>query len=212
MLTRTILLAISFVSITTFSPTAATAQPIISVGSPTTSVPGYLSDGSYIFGITVSLNPDQFLLPVGITGADKLQTWQFDVTFDNTVIREVDPFDGTSGIYGAEFMPGDPNTLSFILGGFPFNDFDPVGHIGLVDDIAGSYPLLFAGPTGDGILAYVLFEYLPNQQNNDPSFDISKPVTTQAIPEPVIPALMVGGLFELLVIRHRQRREGPQEH
>src|SRR5262245_11158807 len=62
-----------------------------------------------------------FLVPVEISGAANLQSWQFDLLFDNTVVQEVDPLDGSSGIYGAEFTPGDATTLSFILGGFPFN-------------------------------------------------------------------------------------------
>jgi hypothetical protein len=114
---------------------------VISAGTPTTTVPTHLTDGSYLFGITVTLGPDQFLLPVQVAGAVNLQSWQFDVTFDNTVVEEVDPFDGTSGIYGAEFVPGDANSLSFILGGFPFNA------LGLVDDVAGSHPSLLDGVT-----------------------------------------------------------------
>jgi hypothetical protein len=42
---------------------------VISPDAPTTTVPSYLSDGSYLFGITVALGPDQFLLPVDISGA-----------------------------------------------------------------------------------------------------------------------------------------------
>ncbi len=79
----------------------------------------------------MTLSPDQFLLPVEITDAAKLQNWQFDVTFDSTVVQEVDSGDGTSGIYGAEFTSGDANSLSFILGGFPLNGLE------LVDDVAG---------------------------------------------------------------------------
>ena len=35
-------------------------------------------------------------------GAAGLQNWQFSLNFDNTVVEEVDPLDGSSGIYGAE--------------------------------------------------------------------------------------------------------------
>ena len=167
---------------------------VISPGAPTTTVPSYLSDGSYLFGITVALGADQFLLPVDISGAAGLQSWQFDLSFDNTVVQEVDPFDGTSGIYGARFTPGDPNSLSFILGGFPFNG------LGLVDDVAGSYPSLPNGPSGNGTLAYILFEYLPGQQTNDPGFSVGN-ATVQQAPEPTTLALLAIGLLAFGVRR-----------
>ena len=172
---------------------------VISAGAPTTTVPTHLTDGSYLFGITVTLGPDQFLLPVEVTGAVNLQSWQFDVTFDNTVVEEVDPFDGTSGIYGAEFVLGDANSLSFILGGFPING------LGLVDDVAGFHPSLLDGVTGDGVLAYILFQYLPGQQTNDPGFGVDN-VTTQQAPEPGSIALLVVALAALASRRSFARK------
>jgi len=173
---------------------------VISAGTPTTTVPTYLSDGSYLFGITVTLGPDEFLLPVGITGAINLQNWQFDLLFDNTVVEEVDPLDGSSGIYGAEFTPGDANSLSFILGGFPLNGS------GLVDDVAGSYPSLLNGPSGDGVLAYILFRFLEDQENNNPNFTIANAAVQQQVPEPGTLALLAAGLGILFVTRRRLRR------
>jgi hypothetical protein len=211
MLKRTFSTAGAFATIALFVSHAATAQPIISLGTQTTSVLSYLSDGSYLFGITVALGSDQFLLPVEITGAAKLQSWQFDVTFDNTVVQEVDPGDGTSWIYGAEFTSGDTNSLSFILGGFPINDFDLISHIGLVDDVAGFYPSLLDGPSGDGILAYVLFEYLPNQQTNNPGFSIENPTITESVPAPATIALLSGGLAGLFGVRYQRMRRGRPE-
>src|SRR5687767_5062930 len=78
----------------------------------------------------IAIPADTFLVPVRITGAVGLQNWQFDLLFDNTVVEHVDPLDGSSGICGAEFTPGVANSLSFILGGFPFNA------LGLIDDVA----------------------------------------------------------------------------
>jgi hypothetical protein len=143
------------------------------------------------------LPPGTFLVPVEISDAANLQLWQFDLLFDNTVVQEVDPFDGSAGIYGAEFTPGDANTLSFILGGFPFNIF------GLVDDVAGSYPALLNGPSGDGVLAFVLFEFLPGQENNAPNFRIEN-ATVQQIPEPATVALLAVALL-IFGFAHRRR-------
>jgi hypothetical protein len=59
--------------------TAGAADPIISPGPPITNnadVPAYLTDGSYLFGITVpSFGAGEFLLPIDIAGANNLQFW-----------------------------------------------------------------------------------------------------------------------------------------
>jgi hypothetical protein len=170
--------------------TAAAADPIISPGAPITNnadVPTYLTDGSYLFGITVpSFDAGEFLLPIDIAGTNNLQSWQFTLSFDNAVVNEVDPGDGSAGIYGAEFTPDDPNTLSFILSGFPFNSS------GTVDTIAGSYPSLPSGPSSDGPLAFILFEFLPGQAGNNPNFMIQDAATQELqVPEPGTLALLV---------------------
>jgi len=141
-----------------------------------------------------------FLVPVQISGAAGLQNWQFDLLFDNTVVQEVDPLDGSSGIYGAEFTPGDSNSLAFILGGFPLN------FLGLVDDVAGSYPSLVSGPSGDGILAYILFSFVAGQEGNNPNFTIADAVVQQQVPEPSTLALFAAVLLILLFTPRRLNR------
>ena len=140
---------------------------------------------------TISIPPSTFLVPVEISGAINLQNWQFDLLFNNTVVEVVDPLDGSSGLYGAEFAPGDPNTLSFILGGFPFNAF------GLVDDVAGFYPALLDGVSGDGVLAYVLFRFLPGQETNNPSIRVTDAILPQPVPEPGTLALLAAAMLLL---------------
>jgi len=141
-----------------------------------------------------------FLVPVQISGANNLQNWQFDLLFDNTVVEEVDPGDGSSGIYGAEFTPGDAATSSFILGGFPLNVF------GLVDDVAGFYPSLLDGPSGAGILSYILFRFLDGQQNNEPNFSIDNAVVVQPVPAPSPLALLAAGSLIVSLLPRRLRR------
>jgi hypothetical protein len=59
--------------------TAGAADPVISPGPPRTNnadVLAYLTDGSYLFGITVpSFGAGEFLLPIDIAGANNLQFW-----------------------------------------------------------------------------------------------------------------------------------------
>ena len=201
---RALLVFLAIVSLALLVPARAGADPTISLGTPITNyadVPAYLTDGSYLFGIAVpTFGPDDFLLPVEISGAFNLQLWQFTLLFDNTVVSEVDPFDGSAGIYGAEFTSGDPSTLSFILGGFPFNPF------GEIDSVAGFYPSLLTGPSGDGTLALILFEFLPGQENGNPNFSITGATVVQGAPEPATLVLLASGLV-LLGGRRLLRRE-----
>jgi hypothetical protein len=193
---RVLLVALAIASLTSLA-LRVEAGPIISPGTPTTTVPTYLTDGSYLFGITIPtpLAPGEFLLPIDISGAVNLQLWQFTLLFDNTVVQEVDPGDTTSGIYGAEFTDGDLNSLAFILGGFPFN------FLGEVDSVAGSYPSLVTGPSGDGVLAFILFQCLDPQNCSNPGFSISGAQVVQGAPEPATLLLLASGL--VLLARRR---------
>jgi hypothetical protein len=192
MLKRALFVALAIGLSAILAPPGAEAGPIISVGSFPASPPSYLPPPP----------AGTFLVPVEISGAAGLQNWQFDLLFDNTVVEEVDPGDGSSGIYGAEFTTGDPNSMSFILSGFPFNS------LGMVDTVAGSYPSLPSGPSGDGILAFILFEFLPGQTGNDPNFSIQNAVVQeQQIPEPATLPLLAGALVLLTVGRFTGRRQ-----
>jgi hypothetical protein len=192
---RGCLRALAIASLIALTVSWAEADPIISIGTPITQdadVPAYLTDGSYLFGITVPLlGTDDFLLPVEISGATNLQLWQFTLSFDNTVVQEVDPLDGSAGIYGAEFTPGDLNSLSFILGGLPLNIF------GVVDTVSGEYPSLLTGPSDAGALAFILFEFLPGQESNNPDFSIQGVTVVQGAPEPGTFVLVAGALLLL---------------
>jgi hypothetical protein len=186
-----------------FGISGASSAAIISPGTPTTTVPPELADGSYLAppGITVTLGANQFLLPVVITGALNTPNFVFDLTYDSSVVQQVDPLDFLdTGIYGARFTPGNPNSLSFILSGFAFN------FLGLVDDVAGEYPSLLNGITGDGVLAYILFETLPGQEGANPGFAIENAVAQIEAPEPNTLALFAAALLILTFTRRRLGR------
>ncbi|HKA41020.1 MAG TPA: cohesin domain-containing protein [Burkholderiales bacterium] len=138
----------------------------------------------------IAIPSGDFLVPIKITGAVDLQTFQFDLAYDPNVVQEVDPGDGSSGIYGAQFKPGDPNSESFILGGFPLT--------GLVDDVAGSYPNPPFQVSGDGILAYILFSFVPGHETQPPGFAIGGVVIPpQEVPAPSTLALLAAALLIL---------------
>ena len=65
---RTLLVFLTIASLTLFA-LPVSADPIISSGTPTTTVPTFLTDGSYLFGITVPdpLPAGEFLEPVDIS-------------------------------------------------------------------------------------------------------------------------------------------------
>ena len=67
-------------------PGGAAGAPIISVGSFPATVPSYIPTPP----------TGAFLVPIEISGAVDLESWQFDLLFDNTVVEEVDPGDGSS--------------------------------------------------------------------------------------------------------------------
>jgi hypothetical protein len=169
----------------------AAADPIVSPGTLTTVVPSYLCSAYWFPTSLCPLAPDELLLPVEISGAIKLQSWQFDLLFDNTVVQEVDSLpDGFSGIYGAEFSSGDLGSLSFIDSGFPFN------FLGQVAAAAGHYPLLLSGPSGNGLLAFILFECVDVENCSNPNFSIPPESVTivQGAPEPATLLLLASGL------------------
>jgi hypothetical protein len=196
-------LAAALVAVTFSAASWPARGETFSPGTATTNVPIYLTDGSYLFGITVTLVAGQFLLPVEATGASDLQSWSLDLSFDNSVVSEVDPGDGSAGIYGAIFDSANTDSLAFITSGFPFNA------LGQVQAVAGEYPNLLSGVTGDGPLAFILFEYLPDQQNRDPGFRIGG-APPPSIPEPGTFGLAGAGLtlLALTCLRRDRCREG----
>jgi PEP-CTERM motif-containing protein len=183
---------LAFASLTLLAPVPASAAPTISAGSPSTSVPTALDDP---FGSLVPPLPaDQFLLPVEITGATDLQDWSFDLTFDENVVSPKDVGGPYQSVYQAEFNNVDAILSDITSSGVLVGD-------GL-EGIAG----FSSWASGDGTLAYILFEYLPGQAGNDPDFGIEDATTTQSVPEPATLALLAGGLAALAGLRRRPLR------
>ena len=141
---------------------------VFSVGSPTTTVPSYFGSGA--------LATDQFLIPVNVSGAVDLQDWQFDFSFDPTVVSQIEPFftPYSFGLYAAQFDPVDASSLSSpTSAGFTLIP-------GSIEQIAG----FSQGVNGNGTLVFLAFETL--QPDMNPGFALSNVSPVQVVP-PTLP-------------------------
>lgn len=164
---------------------------VISPGTPTVSVPASLADP--FNSLAGGLQPGQFLLPIEIAGASGLQSWSFDLLFNDAVVTPLDAGGAYQWVYQAGFSATDPTVSDITSSGVLAV---PPG--GLLDTIAGqSY-----GVSGDGLLAFVLFEYVQGQETINPGFHIDNPTVQQA-PEPGTMMLLAGALLTLAWTRRR---------
>jgi hypothetical protein len=131
MVKRALLLPLSFALLLILTSTfvQAQAQPVVSAPF-----------------VTVGVG-DTFTIPVRITGATALTSWQFDLAFDPTLVRANSviegPFLSSSGAQSTLFVPG------FIDNGG--------GHILGVNDL---FIDISPPPSGDGVLANIEFTAL----------------------------------------------------
>ena len=157
----------------------------ILVGTPTTSVPSSLFDP--LASLSDPLPDPQFLLPIEITGAIGLQDWSFDLNFTDGVVSPVDAFGLYQSVYQAEFNNADATLPNAILSDITSSGFPGAG---VLAGIAG----FSSGVSGDGLLAFVLFQQL--MPGVDPGFSVSNVVINQA-PEPGTLALLARALVVL---------------
>jgi hypothetical protein len=190
MLNRALRAAVAAVPFLMLASLPASAMPMISAGIQTTTVPTALFDP--LSSLFSPLPAGQFLLPVEITGATGLQDWSFDLTFNESVVNLLDVGGLYQSVYQTEFNSTDMTLSNITSSGLPGMD--------VLEGIAG----FSSGVSGDGTLAYILFEYAQGQENNDPGFGIENPTISQA-PEPETLALLASGLVGLLCVRRRSR-------
>jgi hypothetical protein len=163
---------------------------VIAPGAQTTNVPAALDDPLTPATLVDPLPAGQFLLPIEISGASSLQNWSFDLTFDETVVEPLDVGGLYFSVYQAEFSGADPTLSDITSSGLSLP--------GLLAGIAG----FSSGVSGDGLLAFVLFEYLPDQQTRDPNFGIENPSIPQ-VPEPGTMLLLAAALPTLAWAKKR---------
>src|SRR5580765_3081449 len=153
-------------------------------------------------GSRIAISPTTFALPVQITGAIQVSSWEFALTYDPTDVQvnvTCDPFSGD--VYCA-LPAGYVTEGDFFAAGAPFNvltsgivDLDPVtfAQTGLVFAVDGIYAGGPPAPSGDGVLAFVEFTLLGN--GDSPIGVQGTAVSDTSVPEPGTLALLTTGLL-----------------
>ncbi len=163
-------------------PMAGARALVITAGSPVTLVPA---------DVPAVLGAGQFLLPIQASDAVDLQEWSFDLSFDPTVVRQVDLGGFYQGVYAAFFGTAQSEPSSIVSSGLLLD--------GQLLGVAG----FSGGVSGSGLLAFIGFEYLVEGQ--DPGFEVGN--VPQPIPEPGTVALLSTALA---VLASRRRPVSPE--
>ncbi len=191
MLKRTLLTVFVFGLLVIWVPTFVEANGVTTISAPF---------------VTVGVG-DTFSIPISITDAVDLTSWQFDLAFDPTIVTANSVTEGTfMSAFGATlFIPGviDNGT-------------------GLISLVADSFIDLPPNPSGSGVLADIGFTALATGVSpltfsnvflnlSDQGFDIGNGQITvtgtpQPIPEPATLMLLGGGLALLSGKRLAKRR------
>src|SRR5436190_6046828 len=122
-----------------------------------------------LLGSRIVISPTTFALPVEITGAIQVSSWDFALTYnpaDVQVNTTCDPFSGD--IY-CSLLTSYATEGDFFAAGAPFNllnpgfvDLDPstLAQTGLLFGVTGAYGGPPPSPSGSGTLAFVEFTRL----------------------------------------------------
>ena len=163
-------------------------------------------------GTRISLSPTEFVVPIEISDAVDVISWEFDLTYDPTDVQINTSCDPFSGDVYCSLLTGPVTEGDFFASGAPFNllnpgfiDLDPTtfAQTGLLFGVQGAFGGVPPFPSGAGVLAFVQFTLLgdgasPIEVNGS---------AVSAVPEPGTLALLASGLL-LPAARRRLGRAG----
>jgi hypothetical protein len=191
MVKRTLLVALLFASLVVLAPAFVEANGVTTISAPF---------------VTVGVG-DTFTIPISITGATDLTSWQFDLAFDPGIVT-------ANSVTEGPFMSSFGTTL--------FGPGVIDNGVGLISLVTNAYVDLAPNPSGSGVLGNIDFTALalgvsPLTFSNvflnllDSGFDIGNGQITvtgtpQPIPEPATLMLLGGGLALLSGRRLAKRR------
>ena len=167
-------------------------------------------------GSRIVISPTTFALPVEITGAIQVSSWDFALTYnpaDVQVNTTCDPFSGD--IY-CSLLTSYATEGDFFAAGAPFNllnpgfvDLDPstLAQTGLLFGVTGAYGGPPPSPSGSGTLAFVEFTRL--RSGDSPITVRGTAVSDTTVPEPGTLALLATGLLAPR-LRRAMRRANPR--
>jgi len=164
-------------------------------------------------GSRIVISPTTFALPVEITGAIQVSSWEFALTYnpaDVQVNTTCDPFSGD--IY-CSLVTSYATEGDFFAAGAPFNlltpgfvDLNPstFAQTGLLFAVTGAYGGPPPAPSGSGTLAFIEFTRLGS--GDSPITVRGTAVSDVTVPEPGTLTLLATGLLAPRVRRAFQRR------
>jgi hypothetical protein len=172
----------------------------------------HASATSIVLGSRITSSSTTFALPIEITGAEQVSSWQFDLHYDPADVQVNTGCDPFSGDVYCSLLTGPVTEGDFFASGAPFNllnpgfvDLDPItsaetGHLFGVNGAYGGVP---PSPSGNGTLAFVEFTRVGS--GDAPIVVTGTAVSDSTVPEPGTLVLLATGTLAPVLRRGLKR-------
>jgi hypothetical protein len=163
-------------------------------------------------GSRIVISPTTFALPVEITGAIQVSSWEFDVMYDPADVQVNTTCDPFSGDIYCSLLTSYATEGDFFAAGAPFNlltpgfvDLNPstLAQTGLLFGVTGAYGGPPLSPSGSGTLAFIEFTLLGS--GDRPITVTGTTGSDSTVPEPGTLGLLTTGLVAPRVRRAFRR-------